>query len=176
MLDSEEIKEAAAEPVPYAAFDINGFFIGLVDGYRDAYTVAALPPEGIDLSVARWDGSEWKADESRNQAKSADVVLYEYDDDGWLVGTHSDAARKCSTTTAPDGIASGRARWNGAGWISDASRETQEAAAKTAEADRVAQAVARCKSYDPATATASDVSATLAALLLLLKQSPEALR
>lgn len=102
--------------------------------------------------------------------------LYEYDSNGWLTGWHEDADRPNSTATAPDGIAPRRARWNGSAWTEDASRETQEAADATAEKTRLQNAITKCKAYDPTTATAAEVRATLGAALYVLRTVVQELR
>lgn len=56
---------------------------------------------------------------------------WEYDADGWLVGSHSDLARPRSTALAPSGIPPARARWNGSAWVEDATKETAAIAEDT---------------------------------------------
>jgi hypothetical protein len=96
--------------------------------------------------------------------------LYEYDSQGFLVGWHEDANRPSSTTISPVGILGSRAKWNGAAWVEDTSRESQQAADAAAEQTKLQQAIAVCKAYDPATATAAEVRATLGASLFLLRR------
>lgn len=66
------------------------------------------------------------------------MILYEYDDDGWLIGWHEDAVRPQSTDVPPP--YGPRSRWNGTAWISDDSRERAIAQADIARAvDAVVQ-------------------------------------
>lgn len=104
------------------------------------------------------------------------MKLYEYDNDGWLIGWHEDTDRPNSTTAAPEGLAPRRARWNGSAWADDASRETQEAVDDQADRTRAQAAIAKCKAYDPATATAADVRTTLGAALHLIRNVVQELR
>lgn len=96
---------------------------------------------------------------------------YEYDAQGWLVGWHEDAARPNSTAVEPVGILPRRARWDGSAWVSDASRETADAEALVLERARLRAAKQRCREFNPDTATAAEVRATLAAALYLLRES-----
>lgn len=122
-----------------AIFDPNGWFTGL--SKTPVINAVPPPPEGMDLSVARWKGGAWvedregraiEAQQAAALAEAAAAVRYEYDADGWLIGPHSDATRPRSTAVAPDGIAANRARWNGTAWTDDASREASAQRAEIA--------------------------------------------
>lgn len=58
------------------------------------------------------------------------ATFYEYDAQGWLVGWHEDPVRPLSTSAAPS-MPPRQARWNGAAWTSDTSREVSDAGAAT---------------------------------------------
>lgn len=99
------------------------------------------------------------------------MILYEYDTNGWLVGWHEDAQRPNSTPLDFRPVPPAQARWNGAAWVADSSR--QDAQATTDAADRTVrnQALQLLRNYDPATATAADVKNTLAALIRVFRDS-----
>ena len=98
------------------------------------------------------------------------MIYYEYDQQGFLVGWHEDANRPSSTSVQPNGVQPSRAKWNGSIWVDDGAREAQQAADAAAEQTKLQQAIAVCKAYDPSTATAAEVRATLGASLFLLRR------
>lgn len=95
---------------------------------------------------------------------------YEYGADGFLIGSHVDANRQNSTSIEPVGIPPARTKWNGSAWVDDGAREAQLTADATSEQTKLQQAISTCKAYDPATATAAEVRATLGASLFLLRR------
>ena len=102
---------------------------------------------------------------------------YEHNTEGFLTGWYNaDSPRANSTEVAPTGISPARARWDGAAWVDDATQETTHGAARATEATAHAQAVNLCRSYDPATASAAEVRATLGAALRLLKRTMQELK
>lgn len=96
------------------------------------------------------------------------MIFHEYDNNGWLVGWHEDAARASSTTVAP-AVPPSRARWDGTTWIDDGTREAQAAAATAVVVAKRAQVLALLRSYDPAATTPANTQQTLAAAIVLLK-------
>jgi len=96
------------------------------------------------------------------------MKYYEHDAQGWLIGWYdADTPRTNSTPTEPK-IAPARARWNGTTWVSDGERETKDATDASAVVTRRAQVLATLRAYDPATATAADVRAALAAVIIYI--------
>ena len=51
------------------------------------------------------------------------MKLYEYDNDGWLVGWHEDVNRPNSTTTDYAPIPPAHARWVDGSWVEDSSKQ-----------------------------------------------------
>lgn len=93
---------------------------------------------------------------------------YEYDEQGWLIGWHGDANRDRSTAQVPPKPA-GQARFIEGAWTLDPSREQQREADETAERTKRQQAIAIIKAYNPSTATAAEVRATVGAQNVLLR-------
>ncbi len=104
--------------------------------------------------------------------------FYEYDAQGFLVGSHEDANRPNSTLVDPSAIPPSRARWDNATstWLEDTTRETQLATDDANERTKLQQAIDTCKAYNPSTATAAEVRATLGAALILLRRVFQELR
>jgi hypothetical protein len=98
---------------------------------------------------------------------------YQHDEEGWLLGWHEDSTRARSVPIEPPRNVPGvQVRWdsNANTWKIDPSREQAQIAAENAELNKRQQAIALCRSYNPDTATASEVRTTLAASLYLLRQ------
>jgi hypothetical protein len=101
---------------------------------------------------------------------------HDYDGEGWYVGWHDAEAPRANCTDVSPTMPHSRARWNGSAWIIDTARELQREQDEQAERNRMQAAVDKCKAYDPATATAAEVRATLGASLYLLRRVIQELR
>lgn len=97
------------------------------------------------------------------------MKYYEYDADGFLVGWYDASVPRVRSTAVEPTVEC--ARWNGTAWVRDTSQRDSKEAKDTADALTRQQAIARLSSYDPATATASDVRETLAAVILFIKKT-----
>ena len=97
------------------------------------------------------------------------MKYYEYDSEGFLLGWHEDPNRPNSTTLEPVGIPPRRAKWNGVAWEENTFAEDKDVTDLQTEKSKIQIAKNKCRNYDPATATATDVKETLAAALYILR-------
>jgi hypothetical protein len=94
--------------------------------------------------------------------------FYEYDSQGWLVGSHEDANRPSSTPLDFRPIPPARARWDGAQWSEDPAREIANAAQESDQLTQRQQALSLLRAFDHDTATASDVKNAVVAIIRIL--------
>lgn len=92
------------------------------------------------------------------------MIFHEYDAQGFLVGWHEDAKRPNSTSLPPAGILPHRARWDGAKWVDDPTRDNEA----EAELTKRQQAIQRLRAFDATTATADDTRKAVAAIIRVL--------
>jgi hypothetical protein len=101
---------------------------------------------------------------------AAETLFYEYDQDGYLVGTYkAEQARPNSTTLDFRPIKPPEARFVVDRWISDPSKQQQRDTEETQKKTKEQQAKAFLKNYDPDKASNAEVREAVKAILTLLK-------
>jgi hypothetical protein len=104
------------------------------------------------------------------------MIFYEYDSQGWYIGWYDATSPRPNSTQLAPSMRPPLARFVGAAWTSDTTRETQQNTTEEADRTKRQQAIDIVKAYNPNTATASEVRVALGATIFLLKSLVQELR